>query len=91
MFGCVSWKGDGFDQQVLDMLPDRTLACYFLPNALVFKVPDVTSFLNVRAQMAALAQQNAQFDFLLSVHTSQDTFGGHAYYQLPPAFQQIVG
>jgi hypothetical protein len=90
MFGCVSWSGDGFENAVWSVLPDRTRACYFLPNVVVFRIADVQEFLDARKQLAALADQNAAFDFTVGLHPSLDTFGGQAYYQLPPNFHEIV-
>jgi hypothetical protein len=90
MFGCVSWSGDGFEGSVWGALPDKTRACYFLPKVVLFRVPDVQAFLDTRGTFVALSNQNGAFDFTVSLHPNMDTFGGQAYYQLPPNFHEIV-
>jgi hypothetical protein len=91
MFACVNWTGNGFDKRVFDALPNRQLACYFLPNTVVFNVPSEAAFLDARAHFVALALQDGAFDFSLSMHVNQNTFGGHATYQLPANWNEIVG
>ena len=91
MFACVHWTGMGFDQEVLKRVPDRALACFFLPQAILCRVPDVAAFTTLRDSLTTFADQNATFRFIISAHTTRDTFGGHSTFQLPPNFDQIVG
>lgn len=91
MFACVTWTGDGFDKHVFDALPNPSLACYFLPNTVVFNLPSEQAFLDARSHFVEIAQQNDAFDFALSMHVNQNTFGGHATYQLPANWKEILG
>lgn len=90
MFACLKWNGDGFEENVFEMLPARDLSCFFLPNAILFSVPSAASFLEVRGRLDALAAADARFTFAVSLHTGVDTFGGHATFALPAVYHQIV-
>ena len=90
MFACVHWDGDGFDDRVIATLPDQNLWCYFLPAAIVFRVPSMGAFVDTRARLSAMAAADGEFTFALDLHTERDSFGGHAYFELPPEYSQIT-